>query len=390
MGEYTQTINLEKPLGSENFRRQVINSNMDKIDAAIVDKVTKSELSTQLTESAKSDSNFGYNMAEALRKYRADLGEIDTKIIHILFLGDSIVNGTNTSDPVTKSIAGRLRHILQNQYGACGEGFIDVDDPRWVSVGSWSKADYGFGGHMKFATGTSNTLAITVNCNAFDIVYHKWGGGGNVSVTVDGVAQTALNCTGTDTFGNRQRYSGFSNGSHTIVLTAPASNRGDIEGIIPYTDTKGIMVHRVGIPGILSSGWTKPQSSVGWNNLGISLAIVEVGINDCKTGTGVDTLKNNLITIVNNIRTQTPQPSVLFQVNNRQKAFAGNEWVNYMSVYYQLADQFSAACFDVSKKWGGTWELPDSLGLWGSSHDDIHPGDKGAYDIAIGLSKHLL
>ena len=42
MPTYTHNLNLEKPLGNENFQRQVMNENMDKIDAAIASRETTS------------------------------------------------------------------------------------------------------------------------------------------------------------------------------------------------------------------------------------------------------------------------------------------------------------------------------------------------------------
>ncbi len=40
MADYTANLNLEKPVGNENFRRQVLNENMDKIDAAMAARET--------------------------------------------------------------------------------------------------------------------------------------------------------------------------------------------------------------------------------------------------------------------------------------------------------------------------------------------------------------
>ncbi|RCX13272.1 hypothetical protein DFR58_11890 [Anaerobacterium chartisolvens] len=44
MAEYTTNLNLEKPLGGENLRRQVINDNMDRIDAAVFAAGSQAEL----------------------------------------------------------------------------------------------------------------------------------------------------------------------------------------------------------------------------------------------------------------------------------------------------------------------------------------------------------
>ncbi len=50
MAEYTTNLNLEKPLGGENLRRQVINDNMDRIDAAVGEKVEQDAFNGHLAD----------------------------------------------------------------------------------------------------------------------------------------------------------------------------------------------------------------------------------------------------------------------------------------------------------------------------------------------------
>ncbi|RCX13273.1 hypothetical protein DFR58_11891 [Anaerobacterium chartisolvens] len=50
MATYTTNLNLEKPDENDNFRRQVINENMNKIDAAVAAKADKSQIQGMLAD----------------------------------------------------------------------------------------------------------------------------------------------------------------------------------------------------------------------------------------------------------------------------------------------------------------------------------------------------
>lgn len=336
----------------------------------------------------KKDSFYGYNMADGLRHFRADLGASDSQIVHVAHIGTSIVFGTNSTDTANKSIVGRLRTLLQAKYGACGEGFVDPKDSRWVFTGTWTDGGSGISAKYKRcsdANGTSK-MTITLIGTRFDVVYAVNGGGGTVTVKVDTVAQgTTINTNGTLAFGNIQSYTGFTNASHTIEIFAPPSGACWIEGIIAYTDTKGIMLHKLGAPSTKTSDWLPTYQTTGTNNLAPSLVIMELGVNDCAGAVDLTTFYNNLKTIVaTNI---TGSPSILFHLNHIGTTTPN--WANYVPIYYRLADELNAAVFSVYDKWGRSWATADGLGLMGATHDVIHPGDKGYYDIAMGLAKHL-
>ena len=72
MAEYTKNLHLEKPVGSENFKRQIINNNMDLIDEDVEKRISK-ELATAEDQVLVS-SGIGAWIVKTLAQFKEWLG----------------------------------------------------------------------------------------------------------------------------------------------------------------------------------------------------------------------------------------------------------------------------------------------------------------------------
>ena len=84
MPNYTNNLNLEKPLQSENYNIDIFNSNADKIDTAIQEvkgKVDGLELTAQRVSIADSTNKFeATNVEDALLENKTSISNLQTKV----------------------------------------------------------------------------------------------------------------------------------------------------------------------------------------------------------------------------------------------------------------------------------------------------------------------
>ena len=84
-------------------------------DSAINSKTTKSENAPRKDGHVAIEN---YTGAQSLSKFKQALSESDQRLVRIAFLGDSFIEG----DIFTQD----LRHILQEKYGGCGVGYMNL------------------------------------------------------------------------------------------------------------------------------------------------------------------------------------------------------------------------------------------------------------------------
>ena len=84
MPNYTNNLNLEKPLQSENYNIDIVNSNADKIDTAIQEikgKVDGLELTAERVSIADSTNKFeATNVEDALLENKTSILELQTEV----------------------------------------------------------------------------------------------------------------------------------------------------------------------------------------------------------------------------------------------------------------------------------------------------------------------
>ena len=96
MPNYTNNLNLEKPLQSENYNIDIFNSNADKIDTAIQEvkgKVDGLELTAERVSIADSTNKFeATNVEDALLENKTSILELQTEVNGQRLRGVNIAN----------------------------------------------------------------------------------------------------------------------------------------------------------------------------------------------------------------------------------------------------------------------------------------------------------
>ena len=96
MPNYTNNLNLEKPLQSENYNIDIFNSNADKIDTAIQEikgKVNGLDLKAEKVSIADSTNKFeATNVEDALLENKTSILELQTEVNGQRLRGINIAN----------------------------------------------------------------------------------------------------------------------------------------------------------------------------------------------------------------------------------------------------------------------------------------------------------
>ena len=96
MPNYTNNLNLEKPLQSENYNIDIFNSNADKIDTAIQEvkgKVDGLELTAERVSIADPTNKFeATNVEDALLENKTSILELQTEVNGQRLRGINIAN----------------------------------------------------------------------------------------------------------------------------------------------------------------------------------------------------------------------------------------------------------------------------------------------------------
>lgn len=362
---------------------------------------------------AKFTDGDGYNLLEGARKWREACADIDVNPARILGIGDSVMYGSYASNIVSTNWFNRLRVALQQKLGDNGVGWIPIpsgttpDQAQWtLAGGGWtipSGTNNGITARYITATGTGNTATFTITGTALDIVYVKVTDGGTVVITIDGVAQTSINCNGAvnNDFGHVQSYTGLSAGSHTVVLTAPASGKAYLEGAFAYnppaSGPKGLYTYNFAMPGAASDRYTT-NISRGLAVANPHLTIIAHGLNDAVTQPSTQNFMSNIGTII--AACQAVGSSVIllsyFPINDTNQLRNANYPI-LVDRMYQLADRYNCGMIDVFKGWEETYAAAQTAGLMGSGAydglsgtDKLHPSDKGMRLIASRAINHLI
>jgi lysophospholipase L1-like esterase len=244
-------------------------------------------------------------------------------------------------------------------------------------------------------------LTFTFTGTSVDLVYSQGVGSstyGTMTVTIDGASVASVNTAGASTqYGKKQSYTGLSNSSHTMVITAPTDGKWCfVEGAVVYGgSTTGVRVHRLGSNGRNSFEFQQTNVMTPTiDGLPADLTFIALGTNDIGGGRTVDQYKTNLQTLI----TRALQfGSVVLLPMSWPDYTQDSRYTNYpayVQVMYDLADTNNVGLIDIFRAFGSDptklgWSTAQLYGLYGvnggsgqSGTDSTHPSKKGQQYIA--------
>lgn len=165
-----------------------------------------------------------------------------TRQVNVVWVGDSLSEGYESSNLLTKGYVQQIFAALQAKYGDGGSGFHSVIDTPSFTIspglatiftitGTWTFGSYGMNDATLIGGAMGSTLTDAfVRGTTIDIFYQNVSGTGGFTVTVDGVLRATVPpptifAPGTLTI------SGLSAGNHTVVIMQNSSTGCQISGI---------------------------------------------------------------------------------------------------------------------------------------------------------------
>jgi hypothetical protein len=199
-----------------------------------------------------------YNLDSGLEAWRRSLANLQSgqkNLLNINVVGTSISAGsdaiTGTSPNANRDFGyvGRLRTLLQNQYGNVGYGVISAnypaqyDSPYWSLSGTWGTGTWGIGQTARTTTTAGGTATISFNGTGFTLIALKFNQASDITIAVDGGAPTnyVMN-QGTSQY-VQLSITGLASGNHTLVMNAGEQLLSEVTAVIydmfPFLDVEG-------------------------------------------------------------------------------------------------------------------------------------------------------
>lgn len=355
-------------------------------------------------------------------------------LAQVSLFGDSISQGSVTSDWKTKSYFELLRANLLTRYSLSGDFFNPLYNATFQpAVGSmpFGAPPAGFGGFgdwgfIQVYLGTqaqlvanpfvfNSTNAPTPNFTDADIHLLNWNGG-TVTYNVDGGSPVVLT-----TFNDGGAYiSPFAIATqpfatHTLNFTAQSvDNAFGLAGISTFLSrTRGLFFARFAAAGWKASDWglspgthptdriliqqgiTRAPASTGYGPpTAPHLAIVELGINDMQSQVGLDRFEGCLRRFCQAFRRGRSNASILFIVASapdgvNSDVTAGlfvdsQNWPLYVRRIYNVARAFGCGVLNAHAAWAD-----QGVALGYQTTGQPHPNDAGNAWIATQLEAIL-
>lgn len=278
---------------------------------------------------------------QALAQIRADMsatrsgtsGDTNARSSTIVMLGDSL---TEAFEPTVRGLMWP-RHLSRRlnghrmggvQYLPASAGFANsvaaTDWPGDQAVWTYSvtpTVEGNYGGDLHGVRMTSgSTATVTFFGSVITVAYTRTTGGPTAAaVTLDGVAQTAINAQGSELPGQQAVFTADGYGFHTLVITS-TSGQLLLEGAI-VSDNEvfpfGVPCRQVRTLAFGHAGFTsslfvdRPNSTTSIVNVANSVAtgtyvglyIIAFGANDQVLGHAPSLLQSNLVTLMQRIET---------------------------------------------------------------------------------------
>ena len=341
-------------------------------------------------------------------------------------IGDSVSAGAVSSDYVNKSWTAVLKGKLAPPYRLYGDfwptsmsaSFATFGGtPPWVMNDTPTWYRWGMGALPLYSGAPANpvmTFTTPYACTDLDLVYLDYAAG-TWTYTVDGGAAQTVTTTGAG-YAKRVQATGLANTTHTVAVTGQsASYVALLQGIATYgSRSAGIGFGRIAYSGALAvddaaSNAVPSDMCQQWQGYGAtttgfgfptqpSLAIVELGINDCANagshagGCGPTQYRRVLTRLVQAFRRGVPNCSVLILGASNPDGVSsdvtsglfGNphSWNLYLAAMKDVGATYGCAFVDIHAKWGET-----GVAQGFQAANQPHPTDAGQADIAAVLAE---
>lgn len=346
----------------------------------------------------------------------------------ITVIGDSVGQGSISTDFMATSWYALLRGSLINRYGLYGDFYSLAESarfltyaggtyngtPPWVigvAPAAWNAHGYGRVPTWTSAPSNFATFVSPAACTAMDIIYgHPYVSSGTFTYTVDGGTGVVVSMGNTDQYQHRAQITSLANTTHTIILTAQsADNAAHVWGVATYpSGGTGVGFGKLSAGGVKLIDWT--TSSTQPNNRmtlmqGLTssastgfgfptqphLAIIELGLNDCQSlALGPDGFEHGLRLMIQGLRRGRANCSIVLLVPSNPDGQSSDvtsgllsnpeNWPLYAAKMASVARAWNCALVNIHGKWG---ENGVALGFQGATNP--HPIDAGHADIAALL-----
>lgn len=282
---YTTNLNIEKPLGTENFRRQTFNDAMDKIDGEVA--TLRAKIQTAVGD------------LTALKAINTSTVQ-DMTIILVESLGLYRFDATNTApgdnNLIVQPTAGNGRWIKMSEAAVCYAANMAANDSYTVTIPGITA--YYTGLEITFKTGVANTTACTLNVNGLgartikknisgDLETGDIVAGQIITVVYDGINfQITSNLGGSTTAQSTQTLL-------NKTLTAPKLESG---GYIADTNGNELIKFPLAVSSAVNEITVSNAISAGAPSIAASGSSTNIDLNLIPKGTG--RLKENGVAVV--------------------------------------------------------------------------------------------
>lgn len=413
----------------------------------------KSDLAKRKETMEASDKVLYQPSATSLLKWRRERQQVlaGKKQGRIAIMGDSIAYGAaGTGATVPKPVncyPGQLKTMLDTHYGSAGSGIVFANhdtrtNPTWdprFTFGGTSMVNQSFGLHSytcwRLNGASDATLDFTDIADEF-YIYALASNGATFSIQVDaGTIHTAgLQATGSGgtltkepghyaTAGNAinvWKVTTGSTASHTVKIRPAVTAAQDLfflgvearvtgNGRFSVSNAsvsgKSLQTFYGGStnPGAWASTWGDTTALQGMpivDSFKSDLLVASLGVNDWQGQYPLARTKAWLEALITRQRGQASVQAGVVQANGEivllwnpkpdvatlgGGAYLNPNWDEYRNLFYEVATEQDVALIDL----GGLWRDYSTANGYGMYADIIHPGDKGAGDIAGMVYKAL-
>lgn len=296
-------------------------------------------------------------------------------------------------------------HFKHGNLGTSGA--VTTFDPRYSFAGTWTTAYTIPGSSLLKCTSNAGSVTFTPGyswdvCNVLYVQDTSGnGGGGNMTITVDGgatnfstpssggsISSQVISQSGATTMTSIV-VTAASAGAHTITVTNGASGNIQMFGFEPYlSTTRSVIVRNMGAPGYTAGnlvGSSLGQQMMYQTCLTGHLQLLNIGSNDSRTPTNLTTYDTNVSTIIASL-TALSNSSVLYWTwpPEHYSDTARSTQQSYVDRFIQNAG-VTYPILDLWRWWDalGGYDAIGGTGGWYS--DTIHPNAIGTKVIADAL-----
>jgi len=337
-----------------------------------------------------------------------------TRIAHF---GDSII--------VSDYVSGTLRRKLQSAFGDAGHGFVLManawpayfhnDVTRYATagfnvsriVGPYAPDGlYGLGGvsfsappNVLARVGTAETGDYGRNVSSFTLYYLEQPGGGTLTLSVDGGAESELATAGEQIASKTHRVE-LADGPHQLTLqTRRGTSR--LFGVVLERDTPGVVLDALGIQGARIRFMDKQDDQHWADQLklrGPQLLVYQFGANESADGFlyAMSDYHRTMRDVLEQGKRALPASSCLVIGAMDRAAKAGDEIVSLRVMPALLENQKQAALdagcafFDTYTAMGGARSMPRWVKKGLGQADLTHPTSVGAEIIGTWIYRALM